>query len=159
MWVTTVPRCLPARVHKRAHTHAHGEWEIAFAHLDIRQTFPSTVLGTEDRRVNKTSDLLMRSSQGVQADRYKQIIIAHMTSTNTLRIHSVSAPSCVLGIDLKDKTKVWAGRPAGGGSRGGGAGVFALLLWCGAGCHLPAEGPTGRVLSARGGSSPRWNET
>ena len=53
----------------RARTHTHGEWEIAFAHLDIKQTFPSTVLGTEDRRVNKTSDLLMRSSQGVQADR------------------------------------------------------------------------------------------
>lgn len=63
----TMPSC--TRVHKRTHTHAHGEWEIAFAHLDIRQTFPSTVLGTEDRRVNKTSDLLMRSSQGVQADR------------------------------------------------------------------------------------------
>lgn len=78
---------------------------------------------------------------------------------NLLEIFGQQHNKPMVSLDLKDKTKVWAGRPAGGGSRGGGAGVFALLLWCGAGCHLPAEGPTGRVLSARGGSSPRWNET
>lgn len=56
-----------------------GEWVIAFTRPDVQPTFPSTVLGSEDREVNQTCSSGVRRVAG-QTERSVSRIIAYVTS-------------------------------------------------------------------------------